>query len=637
MKMKKITFLLVLCVLLNTLFALPVSAMKVGDVLGNVLYSDIMAFINGKQIPTSVTNGKTMVVVEDLSNYGFDVTWDGKDKTLKVEYNPNKQFKEMEVERNTKPTGTFKCYYVYTDIKTYLSGKKVESVAITGKTMIDFEALSVYGALSWDSGTKTIRLSVNRPLSSLTWDELSSLSKSADYRQQNAAIIEMATRNAEMSLDAQIKIQNEAAKSPASTQKTPSSNSSSSTTIIISTPNYSSSTPSSNPSSGSNANYNSSETNPIPAATQAPVNTQNDNLEYKFVSNYKYDNNGTVYYGILKNGKPDVYGAMINEKTGYFYMGGYKDGKMNTYLYDKDGSLKSAGSGLLKNSDGSRLCSNFKDGNANGDYAAYITNEDKLYTGKFTDGKLSNAELMGKSIFDMGYKYLFNDWLILETTGDTSGIKYIKLINDKSKVSSDWGGYTYKNQYNQYAKNINPTIKISPDGSVLMGIMGDYAKSNYIIQYDAKTGNWKAGTQLLTEGNVNSDAGAIGKTIMYYNGEIIDYRYDINGNVISGQMPSGSTNGGNSNSNSNSTPSYTPPPSQTAPTYTPPKQELCPHCNGTGRILCAACHGSGVVTTYHHGLYGTEDYWTNDNCKSCGGLGYKLCAYCNGTGLKLIR
>ena len=134
---------------------------KVGEKLGDVLYSDITAYINGQAIPTSIKNGATMVVVEDLAKYGFDVKWDGVAKTLKVELNKSKKFEPLPVEKNTKPVGTYKCDYVYTDIRTYLSGMLVESYAIKGVTLIDFELLAKYGKLTWDGKTREIRLTIN--------------------------------------------------------------------------------------------------------------------------------------------------------------------------------------------------------------------------------------------------------------------------------------------------------------------------------------------------------------------------------------------------------------------------------------------------------------------------------------------
>jgi len=89
------------------------------------------------------------------------VKWDGNERTLKVELNKNKKITPLPVTKDTahKP-GTFKCNYFYTDIKTYLSGVEVESYAINGVTLIDFELLVKYGALTWDGKAREIRLTV---------------------------------------------------------------------------------------------------------------------------------------------------------------------------------------------------------------------------------------------------------------------------------------------------------------------------------------------------------------------------------------------------------------------------------------------------------------------------------------------
>ena len=140
----------------------PSATHKIGDILGDVLYSDITAYINGYAIPTSVIKGITLVVVEDLAKYGFNVSWNSKGRTLNVTLNKSKKFEPLKVVKDTthKP-GTFKCKYLYTDIKTYISGELVESFAINGVTLIDFELLAKYGKLNWNGGKREIRLTIN--------------------------------------------------------------------------------------------------------------------------------------------------------------------------------------------------------------------------------------------------------------------------------------------------------------------------------------------------------------------------------------------------------------------------------------------------------------------------------------------
>jgi len=136
---------------------------KIGSPIGDVLYSDITAYINGYEIPTSIIAGKTLVVVEDLAKYGFNVVWDGAERTLSAELNMKKAFKPIEIIKEDadghKP-GDFKQKYLFTDIKTYVAGKLVTSYAINGVTLIDFNELEQFGAFKWDAAERTISLTI---------------------------------------------------------------------------------------------------------------------------------------------------------------------------------------------------------------------------------------------------------------------------------------------------------------------------------------------------------------------------------------------------------------------------------------------------------------------------------------------
>jgi len=135
---------------------------NIGDPLGDVLYSDITAYINGHAIPTSIVDGVTLVVVEDLARYGFNVDWDNNTKALKIDLNKNKRINPLSIKKdiNYKP-GTFKCKYVYTDIKTYISDEIIESYAINGVTLIDFESLAKYGKFTWNGITRELKLTID--------------------------------------------------------------------------------------------------------------------------------------------------------------------------------------------------------------------------------------------------------------------------------------------------------------------------------------------------------------------------------------------------------------------------------------------------------------------------------------------
>ena len=59
---------------------------KIGQVIGSILYSDIITYIDGKQINSYNINGTTAITVEDLRDYGYEVVWDNDLRTLKAYY-----------------------------------------------------------------------------------------------------------------------------------------------------------------------------------------------------------------------------------------------------------------------------------------------------------------------------------------------------------------------------------------------------------------------------------------------------------------------------------------------------------------------------------------------------------------------
>ena len=132
---------------------------KVGDILGEVKYTDIVAYINGAAIPAANINGDTYVAVEDLGFYGFDWVWDGTNKAVKVTgWSKDNKFEPKPVPKETAKTGDFKCNYLYTNIKAYVNDKLVDGYNIGGETLINFNELSAYGKITWDGKAREIRL-----------------------------------------------------------------------------------------------------------------------------------------------------------------------------------------------------------------------------------------------------------------------------------------------------------------------------------------------------------------------------------------------------------------------------------------------------------------------------------------------
>jgi hypothetical protein len=132
---------------------------EIGAPLGDVLYTDIIAYINGEAIPSYNIDGNTFIIAEDLMRYGFNVAWDGEERTLKVlGWNANKAFDPIPAEKETAASGAFKTNYFYTDIKTFVSGEEAEGFNIDGQTLIHFDLLAEYGMVEWDAQARELRL-----------------------------------------------------------------------------------------------------------------------------------------------------------------------------------------------------------------------------------------------------------------------------------------------------------------------------------------------------------------------------------------------------------------------------------------------------------------------------------------------
>lgn len=136
----------------------PSKAPAADNPIGDVVYTDIRAYIDGNSIPVSNINGYAHIVVEDLQRYGFDVVWNAKDNTLKVERNKTKTIQPLPAEKIPagKKSGDVKAQCVSSAIKVYLSGELIDSYSIGGSMFMDFELLKKYGTVKWDASARTL-------------------------------------------------------------------------------------------------------------------------------------------------------------------------------------------------------------------------------------------------------------------------------------------------------------------------------------------------------------------------------------------------------------------------------------------------------------------------------------------------
>ena len=151
---------IVLCIIMLCSIVVNVSAQQIGDVVGNTLYTDIVAKINGYDIESYNINGYTAVCAEDLRAFGYDVLWDQASRSLKITKLANETITSSF--KHQAPAsyllGQKRYDVLYTDIKTYINGVEVTSYNINGRTIIYFNDLAVFGAVGYDNNKREISL-----------------------------------------------------------------------------------------------------------------------------------------------------------------------------------------------------------------------------------------------------------------------------------------------------------------------------------------------------------------------------------------------------------------------------------------------------------------------------------------------
>lgn len=157
----------VFCSLLSAMMllsaAIPGFAANIGDVAGEVVYTDIATYINHYPIPSYSYNGNMLVVAEDLRNYAFNVDWNNDARTLNI--TPNYDSGGIAgcgtVYSNRDKHGQTFAYALYSDIKVYINGRDIPSYNINGYTLVPVEDLANVSEgteYTWDPSTRSAKL-----------------------------------------------------------------------------------------------------------------------------------------------------------------------------------------------------------------------------------------------------------------------------------------------------------------------------------------------------------------------------------------------------------------------------------------------------------------------------------------------
>lgn len=152
-----------------------ISYAKTGDVVGKIYSTDIKAYINGVWVDSYNIGGRTVVIVEDITDqfaYADDI------RTLVIwDFAPSNLIGTKKT-RSQKP-GTPIGEIYDTDIKTIFRGKELNAYALDGKMAVEIEELGWDGEFSdiggkyiWNAEDRTISLEMMYRYSSKLHDIL---------------------------------------------------------------------------------------------------------------------------------------------------------------------------------------------------------------------------------------------------------------------------------------------------------------------------------------------------------------------------------------------------------------------------------------------------------------------------------
>lgn len=134
--------ILILSIIPNT----TVSA-EAGDVIHTIYSTDILTYMDGIPIQGYNIDGKTMICLEDLENYGFSVCYSDEARALFVNKHEAADYGfEPDIVRGT--TGAIAGYTYKTDILAYVNGHEIAAENIGGKLAVCAEDLANMNASS---------------------------------------------------------------------------------------------------------------------------------------------------------------------------------------------------------------------------------------------------------------------------------------------------------------------------------------------------------------------------------------------------------------------------------------------------------------------------------------------------------
>ncbi len=159
--MKRMLSLCMVCfLLLGAMFSLPVHA----GIIGEVITTDIVTYIDEQPIESYNINDYTYVIAEELQEYGFAVYWRSEERKLEIfemggaipRSYPSADLINVRKDANVKGQHAFDVYE--TDIVTTLNGEVVNAYNVDGQTLIQVDELARFAHFSYNDARREVKI-----------------------------------------------------------------------------------------------------------------------------------------------------------------------------------------------------------------------------------------------------------------------------------------------------------------------------------------------------------------------------------------------------------------------------------------------------------------------------------------------
>lgn len=167
-KLKKFLCIILTLSIISSFSCIYISAYNVGDVIGKILSTDIVAYVEGVMVPSYNIKGRTAIVAQDLRALGkdanFGVNFDEATRVLTIKNTDvfgtgNVTPLTFSNSGNKPAVGTPVGDVLFTDITTNFEGVPVTSFNIGGLTCIYADDLGkLCGTYVWDETARTVNV-----------------------------------------------------------------------------------------------------------------------------------------------------------------------------------------------------------------------------------------------------------------------------------------------------------------------------------------------------------------------------------------------------------------------------------------------------------------------------------------------